>query len=186
MSYSDAPRDEATAARATLETLRDRILELDNEIIRLIGERRTLAIEIGRTKQELDLPVLDPAREARVVRRVAERAREVGVDPELARDVIRRIISGARQAQTGDPSKEPLPRGPTRGGPLSGRCPASVVRAIHLAIRHPQRRYQLRSRANWDPKRVGRTGRRHVSDELRIQFMHASSRNAHRRPNRAQ
>lgn len=109
MSYSDAPRDEATAARATLETLRDRILELDNEIIRLIGERRTVAIEIGRTKQELDLPVLDPAREACVVRRVAERAREVGVDPELARDVIRRIISGARQAQTGDPSKEPPP-----------------------------------------------------------------------------
>ena len=104
MSDSDAPPDEATAARAALETLRERILELDNEIIRLIGERRTVAIEIGRAKQELDLPVLDPAREARVVRRVAERAREVGVDPELARDVIRRIISGARQAQGGNPS----------------------------------------------------------------------------------
>ena len=104
MSDSDAPRDEAAAARDTLETLRDRILELDNEIIRLIGERRTIAIEIGHAKQALDLPVLDPAREAQVVRRVAERAREVGVDPELARDVIWRIISGARKAQGGDPS----------------------------------------------------------------------------------
>ena len=96
------------ATRAELAALRDRIMQLDDEIIRLIGERRAVAIEIGRVKQELDLPVLDPAREAQVVRRVAERAREWGVDPELARDVIWRIISAARQAQGGGP--DPAPR----------------------------------------------------------------------------
>ncbi len=35
---------------------------------------------------------------ARVVRRAAERARELGVDQELVRDVIWRIIASARQA----------------------------------------------------------------------------------------
>jgi chorismate mutase/prephenate dehydrogenase len=91
--------DGAAATKPQLDKLRERITQLDDEIIRLIGERRTVATEIGSVKQDLGLPVLDPAREARVVRRVEERARELGVDPELARDVIRRIISAARQAQ---------------------------------------------------------------------------------------
>ncbi len=103
MSDDTSHGDGDPAPHAELDELRDRIMELDDEIIRFIGERRTLAVEIGRVKQELGLPVLDPAREARVVRRVAERARKLGVDPELARDVIWRIISAARQAQSGEP-----------------------------------------------------------------------------------
>ena len=51
-------------------------MELDDEMIQLIGQRRTVVMEIGRVKQELDLPVLDPAREAQVVRTWAERARD--------------------------------------------------------------------------------------------------------------
>ena len=100
MSENPTTEDGTSATRAKLEELRDRIMELDDEIIRLIGQRGTVAIEIGRVKQELDQPVLDPVREAQVVRRWAERAREQAVDPELARDVIRRVISAARQAQT--------------------------------------------------------------------------------------
>ena len=85
---------------ARLEELRDRIIAVDDEIIKLIGERRDLALEIGRMiKESLGLPILDPAREARVVRRVAERSRALGVDEELTRDVIWRIISSARQTQ---------------------------------------------------------------------------------------
>ena len=83
-----------------LDELRDRIIELDDELIRLIGERRDVVLEIGRMKRELGLPVMDPAREARVVRRVAERSRELGVDEELTRDVIWRIISSARDTQS--------------------------------------------------------------------------------------
>ena len=84
---------------ARLEELRDRIITVDDEIIQLIGERRDLVLEIGRIKESLGLPILDPAREARVVRRVAERSRALGVDEELTRDVIWRIISSARQVQ---------------------------------------------------------------------------------------
>lgn len=84
-----------------LEVLRERIRQLDRELVRLIGERRTLALEIGLAKQKLGLPVLDPAQEARVVRRAAELARELGVDEELTRDVVWRIIASARDAQEG-------------------------------------------------------------------------------------
>jgi len=91
--------DQPRTTEAHLDELRDRIIELDDELIRLIGERRDVVLEIGRMKRELGLPVMDPAREARVVRRVAERSRELGVDEELTRDVIWRIISSARDTQ---------------------------------------------------------------------------------------
>jgi hypothetical protein len=58
-------------------------------------------LEIGRAKEALGLPVLDPPQEARVVRRAAAIAREVGVDEEMTRDVVWRIIAAARDAQEG-------------------------------------------------------------------------------------
>jgi chorismate mutase len=84
-----------------LDSLRDRILEVDETLVELVGERRALVLEIGRLKAELGLPVLDPSREAAVVRRAAEMARERGVDEELTRDVIWRIMASAREEQEG-------------------------------------------------------------------------------------
>ncbi len=84
-----------------LEALRRRILEVDAELVSLIGERRALVLEIGRRKRELGLPVLDPAREAAVVRRAVGLARDQGVDQELTRDVIWRIMAAAREEQEG-------------------------------------------------------------------------------------
>ncbi len=84
-----------------LEELRARIEALDRELVRLIGERRRLVLEVGEAKAELGLPVLDPPQEARVVRRAARLARELGVDEELARDVLWRIIASARDEQEG-------------------------------------------------------------------------------------
>ena len=88
-------------AARRLDALRDRILKVDDALVTLVGERRGLVLEVGRLKAELDLPVLDPAREAEVVRRAAALARERGVDEELVRDVLWRIIASARDAQEG-------------------------------------------------------------------------------------
>lgn len=76
-------------------------MKLDDDLIQLIGRRRDLVLEIGKLKEELGLPVMDPAREANVVRRAAEQSRKLGVDEELTRDVIWRIIASARAAQEG-------------------------------------------------------------------------------------
>ncbi len=84
-----------------LEELRQRIMEVDEELVDLIGERKSLVVEIGEIKNELGLPVLDPAREAAVVRRAASLAREHDLDEELIRDVIWRIIASARGEQGG-------------------------------------------------------------------------------------
>ena len=103
------------SARPTLEELRSRIEVIDRQLVELIGRRREIALEIGRTKQSLGLPVLDPQQEAKVVRRAAEIARELGVDEELTRDVIWRIIAAARDAQEGR----------TRWGPPPSRADVS-------------------------------------------------------------
>jgi len=84
-----------------LDALRKRILDVDAALVDLVGERRALVLEIGRIKEEMGFPVLDPSREAAVVRRAAELARARGVDEELTRDVIWRIIASARAAQEG-------------------------------------------------------------------------------------
>ncbi len=84
-----------------LEELRQRIMEVDEELVDLIGERKSLVVEIGEIKDELGLPVLDPAREAAVVRRAASLARDHDLDEELIRDVIWRIIASARGEQGG-------------------------------------------------------------------------------------
>jgi chorismate mutase len=91
----------AEASRAELQRLRERIAELDERLVRTIGERRNLALEVGRLKTALGLPVLDPAQEAKVVRNAASRARELGVDEEMTRDLMWRVIAFARNVQEG-------------------------------------------------------------------------------------
>jgi len=88
-------------SREKLDEMRERIRALDEELVGLIGKRRDLVIEIGQAKEALGLPVMDPPQEARVVRRAAEIARERGVDEELTRDVVWRIMASARDAQEG-------------------------------------------------------------------------------------
>ncbi len=87
--------------RERLDVLRERIRELDRELVDLVAERRGIVLEVGRLKEVLGLPVLDPPQEARVVRRAAQMARESGTDEELVRDVIWRIIASARAEQEG-------------------------------------------------------------------------------------
>ena len=96
-----------------LEALRVKIRAVDRELVSLIGRRKDLVIEIGAAKEALGLPVLDPPQEAKVVRRAAELARELGVDEELTRDVIWRIIASARDMQEGRTRwGPPPPHGP--------------------------------------------------------------------------
>lgn len=102
-----ASADHPEAPGEPLETLRARILELDASLVRLVGERRRLVREIGRVKEAAGKPVMDPEREARVVRRAARIAREEGVDEEMVRDILWRIIASAREAQEGRTSWGP-------------------------------------------------------------------------------
>lgn len=99
---SDADADTRPAAQegARLDELRARITAIDETLIRTMAERQALVLEIGREKERLGLPILDPGREAQVVRKAVARARELGLDEETARDVLWRLIASARHAQS--------------------------------------------------------------------------------------
>ena len=114
---TDRPAPGAETSSDDLESLREEIRALDEQLVRLVDRRRSLAIEIGRVKEELGLPVMDPSQEARVVRRAAQIARDAGIDEEMVRDVVWRIIASARDAQEGRTRwGPPLPTEPSDAG----------------------------------------------------------------------
>jgi len=65
---SGQTRDDSLADSHTLEArlgeIRDELEALDGDLIRLVGRRRDLVLEVGRVKEGLVRPVLDPPREA--------------------------------------------------------------------------------------------------------------------------
>lgn len=85
--------------KAALARLREEIMDCDKDLVGVISRRRTLVQAIGTLKRQLGLPITDPPREAAVVRRAAEMARAAGVDEELVRDLIWKIIAWAREEQ---------------------------------------------------------------------------------------
>lgn len=89
------------AQHPDLDALRRRIGEVDRILIDAIAERLRIARRIGEVKTRLGLPVMDPAREAEVIRRAAADARERGADPELVRAVLWQIMDHARGVQDG-------------------------------------------------------------------------------------
>ena len=84
-----------------LAALRRGIEEIDRQIISLIGERLALAQRTGDLKREAGRPILDAAREAEVIRRAVNAARELGVPEEATREIFWRIVGMSRGIQEG-------------------------------------------------------------------------------------
>lgn len=56
----------------TVKTLRERVDEVDHELVRLLNERAQLVQEMGAYKQEAGIPLFDPKREEEILTKVAE------------------------------------------------------------------------------------------------------------------
>ena len=84
-----------------LTTLRRSIEAIDRQIVTLIGERLALAQRTGDLKREAGRPILDAAREAEVIRRAVNAARELGVPQEATREIFWRIVGMSRSVQEG-------------------------------------------------------------------------------------
>lgn len=86
-------------ALTELAACRDEIERLDNEIIGLLARRIVLGKRTGALKQAAGLPILDPSREAAVIRRVTETARAGGLPVEPVREIFWQIVGMSRRAQ---------------------------------------------------------------------------------------
>lgn len=81
--------------------IRNAIDAVDRRIIALLQERATLAREIGKVKKELGLSVLDPAREGKIRKKLAQ-GPQGPMDAEQLVRIYEMIMSESRRLQEGD------------------------------------------------------------------------------------
>lgn len=92
--------DDSSADRQELlARCRIEIGEIDRQIISLLRQRLDLALKTGKLKREIGLPILDPEREAAVIRTAVEAARTQKLPEELVREIFWRILGMSRGAQ---------------------------------------------------------------------------------------
>ena len=84
--------------KADLEDLRKRIDLLDDSLVRLLNARAACALEIGRVKREMGVPIYQPDREAEVLRHV-QSANNGPLDQEAIQRLFERIIDDARHLE---------------------------------------------------------------------------------------
>jgi chorismate mutase / prephenate dehydratase len=81
----------------TLENLRKRIDELDDDILRLLDERARVVADVARAKRDASLPTYDPERERLILDRLASRAGRFPA--EAIRAVYREVMSACLALQ---------------------------------------------------------------------------------------
>src|SRR3989441_3604725 len=85
--------------------IRDRIDELDQEIVRLLKNRYENARLLGRIKQQRHLDYRDPEREKIILRKIERAATSLNLDPKLLRPIFDQIFTFSVQAQRDQPEK---------------------------------------------------------------------------------
>ncbi len=76
----------------SLEKLRQRLNELDRQLIELIAERQSVVEQVGAFKQSEGQSIRDYAREKRVLDGARNTAGELGIAPDIAEQVMRLLI----------------------------------------------------------------------------------------------
>lgn len=84
---------------ADLARWRADIQDIDRRIVGLIAERMELGKRTARAKRAAGLPILDPQREADVIRRAGAAARELGLPAEPVREIFWQVVGLSRRAQ---------------------------------------------------------------------------------------
>jgi chorismate mutase len=77
-----------------LEEIRKRIDDVDRRLVALLAERAGLVGEVVRYTRAYHMAVVDRAREDRMLDRMAALAKDEGLDPRVAQQVLRTIIDG--------------------------------------------------------------------------------------------
>ncbi len=83
----------------TLEDLRQRVNDLDRQLIALVAERKAVSEEVARVKRVTGKPTRDYEREREVIMGVRAMAAERGVSGELAEQLLRLLIRSSLTTQ---------------------------------------------------------------------------------------
>jgi chorismate mutase / prephenate dehydrogenase len=85
--------------QAQLKALRDRLDMVDADLVALAAERQRIVSEIGQVKQGDGRQVRDFRREREVLEHVRRRAKQMDLDPDLAEDLLKRLIEASLTRQ---------------------------------------------------------------------------------------
>jgi len=83
----------------TLDGLRQRVTDIDRQLICLVAERKRVSAEVARVKRSTGYPTRDYERERDVILGVRTMATELGVSPELAERLLRLLIRSSLTTQ---------------------------------------------------------------------------------------
>lgn len=83
----------------TLAGLRDRIDDVDSQLIQLLKLRNELTSKVGEVKSQTGMPIYVPTRESEMIAARREQAASIGLSPDLAEDVLRRVIRDSYRSQ---------------------------------------------------------------------------------------
>jgi chorismate mutase len=84
---------------AELAECRSEIEEVDRRLVALLAKRVALGRKTATLKRAAGLPILDPQREAEVIRRAVATAREHELPVEAVREVFWQVVGLSRRAQ---------------------------------------------------------------------------------------
>jgi len=76
-----------------IASLRKKVDEIDEQILRFLKERLEVCRSIGKTKREHGIPVRDYEREDELYAKVMMKSSELGLNPREVRAVYREIIA---------------------------------------------------------------------------------------------
>ena len=82
-----------------LSGLRSEIMRLTLEIIRLAGERLTLAKKIGEIKAQRNMPIEDPRVEQELREKVVELSKKLNMDVNFSLNLLNLLIEESKRVQ---------------------------------------------------------------------------------------
>ena len=81
-----------------IDSIRVKINQLDNELLRIFNERAALALEIGHIKKKLNRPIYDPKREKLIFERIKQ-ANPGPLDNDAVVRLFERVIDESRSLE---------------------------------------------------------------------------------------
>ncbi len=88
-----------------LNRIRDRIDEIDREILQLLKNRYENARLLGRIKSRRNLDYRDPEREKNILRSIELTTTSLGLDPKLVQPIFEQIFASSIQIQKPQPNR---------------------------------------------------------------------------------
>jgi chorismate mutase-like protein len=104
----------------SLADLRQRIDDLDHQLIDILAARLAVCHEVARLKELDRTPVIQPARVRQVIDSRRQWALDAGVDPDFAEQVVRVLLTETHRIEVARTRDEPAPSKQADTGERSG------------------------------------------------------------------